>query len=111
MEIIVVLCTFPSLELARQIGTALVETQLAACVNLCPSVESIYRWEGKVENAQEVLAMIKTTTAVYPQLEARLKALHPYEVPEIIALPAHQVLPAYAAWVQASVAGSPDPVG
>ena len=107
MEIIVVLCTFPNLELARQIGTALVEAQLAACVNLCPSVESIYRWEDKVESSQEVLAMLKTTTAVYPELEARLKALHPYEVPEIIALPANQALPAYAKWVQESVAVSP----
>lgn len=108
MEIIVVLCTFPSLELARQIGTTLVEAQLAACVNLCPSVESIYCWEGKVESAQEVLAIIKTTPAIYPRLEARLKELHPYEVPEIIALPSAQVLPAYAAWVQASVAESSD---
>jgi periplasmic divalent cation tolerance protein len=103
MEIIVVLCTFPSLELARQIGTALVEAQHAACVNLCPSVESIYRWEGKVESAQEVLAIFKTTAASYPRLEARLKELHPYAVPEIIALPSAQVLPAYAEWVQVSV--------
>lgn len=103
MEIIVVLCTFPSLELARQIGTALVDAQLAACVNLCPSVESIYRWQGKVETSQEVLALIKTTAMTYPRLEVRLKELHPYEVPEIIALPADQVFPAYAAWVQESV--------
>ncbi|CAN5727609.1 divalent-cation tolerance protein CutA [soil metagenome] len=106
MEIIVVFCTFPSLELARQIGTALVDAQLAACVNLCPSVESIYRWEGKAVSASEALAMIKTTTDLYPLLEARLKTLHPYEVPEIIALPSAQVLPAYAKWVQESVAAS-----
>ena len=108
MEIIVVLCTFPSLELARQIGTALVEAQLAACVNLCPSGESIYRWEGKIESAQEVLAIFKTTAAIYPQLEDRLKKLHPYDVPEIIALTADQALPAYAKWVQESVTVSPD---
>lgn len=108
MEIIVVFCTFPNLELARQIGTALVEAQLTACVNLCPSIESIYRWEGKMENAQEVLAIFKTTAETYPQLEARLKELHPYEVPEIIALPASKVLPAYAAWVQDSVVASSD---
>lgn len=110
MEVIVVLCTFPSHELARQTGTILVEAQLAACVNLCPSVESIYRWEGKVESSQEVLTLMKTTAELYPRLEARLKALHPYEVPEIIALPATQVLPAYGRWVQESVAVSPDVV-
>ena len=110
MEIIVVFCTFPSHELARQIGTTLVEAQLAACVNLCPSVESIYRWQGKVESGREVLAMIKTTAATYPQLEARLKELHPYEVPEIIALPAAQVLPAYARGFRNRVSASSDAV-
>jgi periplasmic divalent cation tolerance protein len=81
---VVVLCTFPDIEQARQIGAALVERQVAACVNLLPGVESIYRWEGKVERAGEVLGIIKTTR--YAELEAAIRELHPYEVPEILAL-------------------------
>jgi periplasmic divalent cation tolerance protein len=104
MELLVVLCTFPNLDSARQIGTALVEAQLAACVNLCPAVESIYRWQGKVESAAEVLALIKTTRAGFEALERKLVELHPYEVPEIIALPPEKVSHAYAKWVQDSVA-------
>lgn len=97
MEAVVVLCTFPDLDQARQIGAALVERQVAACVNLLPGVESIYRWEGKVERAGEILALIKT--ACYPDLEAALRELHPYEVPEILALPIAAGLPAYLAWL------------
>ena len=102
----VVLCTFPHLDSARQIGTALVEAQLAACVNLCPAVESIYRLQGKVESAAEVLVVIKTTPAGFGALEKKLLELHPYEIPEIIALPVERVSTAYARWVHDSVAGS-----
>jgi len=98
-EIFVVLCTFPSIEQARQIGTVLVEKQLAACVNLLPGVESIYRWQEKVETSSEVLAVIKTTAARQPELFEALAALHPYEVPEIIALDPTAVSPAYAKWI------------
>jgi periplasmic divalent cation tolerance protein len=94
---VVVLCTFPDLDQARQIGAALVERQVAACVNLLPGVESIYRWEGKVERASEVLAVIKTTR--YADLEAAIRELHPYEVPEIIALPVVAGLPEYLKWL------------
>jgi periplasmic divalent cation tolerance protein len=104
MDIFVVLCTFPSRAVARQIGTALVEAQLAACVNLCSEVESIYRWQGKVESAEEVLALINTTRSRYDALESKLKELHPYDVPEIVALPAEKVQTAYARWIQESVA-------
>ena len=103
MEILVVLSTFPNLETARQIATVLVEAQLAACVSLCPAAESIYRWQGRVESAAEVLALIKTTAAGFEPLERRLRELHPYEVPEIIALPAGKVSEAYVKWVQESV--------
>ncbi len=92
---------FPLHEQARQIGTVLVERQLAACVNLVPAVESIYRWEGKVETAAEVLAIFKTTRAAFPAFEAALTELHPYEVPEIIALTPAAVADTYAAWVLA----------
>ncbi len=96
----VVLCTFPDIEQARQIGAALVERQVAACVNLLPGVESLYRWEGKVEKAGEVLGIIKTTR--YAELEAAIHELHPYEVPEILALPVQAGSEAYLRWVAES---------
>ncbi len=99
-----ILCTFPSLEQARQIGTVLVERQLAACVNLLPAVESIYRWQGKVEKADEVLAVFKTTAAVFPAFEKSLTELHPYEVPEIIAVQPAAVAETYTAWVLGTLA-------
>ena len=102
-EVRVVLCTFPDAAEARQIGTVLVEKQHAACVNLLPAVESIYRWESKVERGSEALAIIKTSTDQLAALEAALTQLHPYEVPEFVALdPAHVAEP-YARWVLGSV--------
>lgn len=98
-DVILILSTFPSIEGARQIGTVLVEKQLAACVNLLPGVESIYRWQGKVETSSEVLAVIKTTAARQPELFETLASLHPYEVPEIVALEPTAVSPAYAKWI------------
>jgi len=103
----IVFCTFPDLEQARQIGTALVEKQLAACVNLLPGVESIYRWQGAVESA-EVLAVFKTTRSEFPAFSEALGALHPYEVPEILAIEPSAAAVAYAAWVREMV-GPPVP--
>lgn len=103
-DVLVILCTFPNSEQARQIGTVLVETQLAACVNLVPAVESIYRWQGKVETAAEVLAVFKTTAAAFPDFKKALTELHPYEVPEIIALQPAAVAENYTAWVLGSLA-------
>jgi periplasmic divalent cation tolerance protein len=91
------------LETARQIGTALVKRQLAACVNLLPGVESIYRWQGQVERAAEVMAVFKTTRAAYPALAEALAALHPYKVPEIVACRPEAVAESYAVWVAAAV--------
>lgn len=101
----IVLCTFPSAEVARQIGTLLVEKQLAACVNLIPAVESIYRWQGKVESATETLAVFKTSPAVYPDFEKELASLHPYEVPEIVAMDPAAVSESYAKWVLGETTG------
>lgn len=98
----IVLCTFPSVEKARQIGTVLVETQLAACVNLIPAIQSIYRWEGKVEEQEEVLALFKTTTARYSELQQVVTEMHPYEIPELIALDLSAGLPVYLQWVLSS---------
>jgi len=100
-DILLVLSTFPDLGKARQTVTVIIESQLAACVNLCPQLESIYRWQGRVETGAEVLAIFKTTSEAYPALEQRLRELHPYEVPEIIAIPAAHVSEAYARWVMA----------
>lgn len=98
-------CTFPDVRTARQIGTSLVEKQLAACVNLIPAVESIYRWKGHVESVTEVLALFKTTESAYPAMAAALAAAHPYEVPEIIAWPPSAVAGPYLTWCLESVAG------
>lgn len=98
-DILLVFSTFPDLNQARHTGTMLVDLQLAACVNLYPPIESIYRWKGKVETSTEVLAIFKTTVQAYPDFEKRLTELHPYEVPEIIALPAEKAAAAYARWM------------
>lgn len=102
-DIRLILCTFPDADQARRIGHSLIEARLAACVNLIPGVESIYRWQGAVETSAEVLAVFKTTAATFPALESRLRELHPYEVPEIIALRPDQVAETYARWVSESV--------
>lgn len=99
----VVLCTFPDLEKARQIGTLIVEKQLAACVNLLPGVESIYRWQGNIESAGEILAIFKTTAAGYSALRDELISLHPYDVPEVVALEVDQVAEAYGKWIASEV--------
>ncbi|MEI8234346.1 MAG: divalent-cation tolerance protein CutA [Verrucomicrobiota bacterium] len=91
--------TFPNAESARACARALVEERLVACANLLPGVESIYRWQGAVEAASETWALFKTTQGEYPRLEARLKAMHPYELPEIVAFRPEQGLPAYFQWI------------
>lgn len=101
-ELLIVLSTFPDEPAARQIGTTLVERNLAACVNIVPAITSIYRWEGKTHTDPEVLAIIKTTPARYQALEKDLADLHPYDTPEIVALPPSNSLPAYAAWVSSN---------
>ena len=99
MSEILVVSSFPDRERARQIGTALIGKQLAACVNLLPSVESIYLWEGKIEDAQETLAFISTTSARYAEVEAEIRAQHPYDVPKIIAIEISSGLPEYLGWI------------
>lgn len=82
----------------------MVEAQYAACVNLLPAVESIYRWQGNVEIAAEVLAIFKTTAAGYPAFVKALTALHPYDVPEIVALKTSEIAGPYRDWVISNVA-------
>lgn len=101
-EVLVVLTTWPDLEKARAAGRALVEEKLAACANIVPGVESIYRWQNAVETSAEVLVILKTTLARYEALEARILELHSYEIPEIVVLRASDGLPRYLRWVEDS---------
>lgn len=100
---LVCLCTCPDEASARRIATTLVEHGLAACVNLLPRVHSVYRWHGAVEHADEVLLLVKTTRAALPALQARLQALHPYELPELLAVECAGGLPAYLGWIADNV--------
>ena len=102
-DLFMVFCTFPDLAQARHIGTVLVERQLVACVNLLPQAESIYAWEGEVKRESEVLAILKTSESGYEELERTLLSLHPYEVPEIVAIHAADSLEAYRKWVGGAV--------
>ncbi len=101
-EVLIVLTTWPDADRARSAARTLVEEHVAACANIVSGVESIYRWEGEVETASEVLMILKTTIARYRMLETRVRALHSYEVPEIICLRVSDGLPAYLRWVEQS---------
>lgn len=99
MAVLIVFSTFPNAASAREAAGRLVEDRLAACVNILPGLTSVYRWQGRTEEASEVLLMIKTTREAYPLLESSLKACHPYELPEIIAVGTDTGLPSYLDWV------------
>jgi periplasmic divalent cation tolerance protein len=100
------LCTVPDADHAGRIAGALVEERLAACVNIVPGLVSVYHWEGAVQRDAEVLLLIKTTAAVYDRLEARLRALHPYELPEIISVPIQTGLADYIQWIKNTLEAS-----
>jgi periplasmic divalent cation tolerance protein len=102
-DIITLITTFADAETARQIGTQLVESQLAACVNVLPGVESIFRWQGEVQLDAEAIALIKTTRGRLEELEAWLQTYHPYEVPEILVLTPESGSARYLQWVRESV--------
>lgn len=99
MENLLVITNCPDEDTANAIALALVEGRLAACVNILPRCQSVYRWQGAVETASEVPLLIKTTAANYPALETAIRDRHPYEVPEIIALSIARGLPAYLNWL------------
>lgn len=101
MPPVVVFSTFPGAERAAEVARTLVDERLAACVNLVPAVRSIYRWQGAVQDDTEALAIIKTTSERLPALRERLAALHPYDVPEILALPVADGHAPYLAWLAA----------
>lgn len=97
--VLLVTTNLGDVESARTVAHALVERRLAACVSMMPAVESIYRWHGGIEQATEVTLVIKTTATRYAELEQAIRALHPYELPEIIAVPVSEGLPAYLQWI------------
>ncbi|HEY6454601.1 MAG TPA: divalent-cation tolerance protein CutA [Steroidobacteraceae bacterium] len=99
---VLVLCTCPDESVALDIARVLVKEGLAACVNRLPALTSIYVWEGRLREQSEQLLVIKTIPARYEALEMRLKALHPYEIPEIIAIPVVTGSSQYLAWLTAA---------
>lgn len=102
-EVLIVLSTFPSADKAAEVARTLVEEQLIACVNIVPTVRSIYRWQAVVQDDTESLAILKTSRDRFPDLSRRLVQLHPYELPEVIALPLAAGHAPYLAWVVGSV--------
>jgi periplasmic divalent cation tolerance protein len=99
MSSLLVLTNLPDRAAAERIADTLIGQHLAACVNILAPCRSVYRWKGEVQRDEEHPVLIKTTAERYPALEQALRAAHPYELPEIIAVPIERGLPAYLAWV------------
>lgn|ERR1043166_5654707 len=104
MDALIAFCTFPDADVARNVVKEIVDLRLAACGNVLPQIHSIYRWQGKVESADEILAIFKLDTAGYAEFEAKLRSLHPYDVPEIISCKIDNALPEYLRWIADSCA-------
>lgn len=104
-EAIVVFMTSANADEARRIANALVERQLAACVQILPEIESVYRWKGEVQRDREILILAKTTAAQFDDLEKAVREIHSYDTPEIVAVPMSQVSEPYRAWLVDNVGG------
>jgi periplasmic divalent cation tolerance protein len=107
MPACIAFCTCPDADTATRIADALVGERLAACVNVLPGVHSVYRWQGTVECADEILLLAKTGSDRLPALTARIQVLHPNELPEVVAVEAIGGLPAYLQWIAAETALEP----
>ena len=101
MPALIVITNLPDRQAATDLAAQLVEARLAACVNVLAACTSTYRWQGKIEVAEEVPVLIKTTSERYAALEAAIRAAHPYELPEIVAVPIADGLPEYLGWLAA----------
>ena len=99
-DFVVVLITAPNEEDAAKMANDLVASRLAACVSIIKNIRSIYRWQGKIEDESEVLMLVKTRKEHFKDLEKRVRELHPYEVPEIIALPIIEGFEGYLGWLK-----------
>ena len=108
MTTLLVLTKLPDRPSAEALAGELIEARLAACVNILAPCHSVYRWQGAIEAADEIPVLIKTTSERYAALEARIRSCHPYELPEVIALPIADGLPAYLAWVAAETRDAGD---
>lgn len=98
-EALLAFSTFPDAETARRIAHTLVSEKLAACANIIPTMNSIYRWKGKIETGDETIVLFKTTQDRFDAFQEKLRSLHPYEVPEIICVKIDKGLPDYLRWV------------
>jgi periplasmic divalent cation tolerance protein len=105
-NVCILLSTIDSAQAAEDVASKLVEEHLAACVNILPGVSSYYRWEGEVQNEQEFLLILKTSTDRVDDLMDRMKTLHPYEVPEIVSIPVEAGYQPYLDWVVTQTASS-----
>ncbi len=108
MAPLLILCTCPDRDTAQTIADQLVDHALAACVNILPGLTSVYQWQGKRESAQEHLLLIKTTDEAYGTLEQAITALHPYELPEVVAVPIVRGLDGYLGWIEQQTATATD---
>ncbi|MGA0025500.1 MAG: divalent-cation tolerance protein CutA [Burkholderiales bacterium] len=103
-EVLLVISTLPDWESAERFARDLIEARVAACVNMLAPCVSVYRWQGTIEDKGEIPVLIKTTARRYEQLESKIRELHPYELPEILAVPVTRGLPGYLGWVAAETA-------
>lgn len=104
-DVQLVLCTCPDEQTALAVASAVVGERLAACANLLPGITSVYRWEGALQQDAEVLLLVKSTVAAFPALRDAIVAAHPYELPEVVAVPVGDGLEAYLDWVRAETRG------
>jgi periplasmic divalent cation tolerance protein len=103
-EVVLALSTFPDADTAQRVAREIVELRLAACGNVLPQIHSVYRWQGKVESADEALAIFKLSVNRYAEFETKLRSLHPYDVPEIVSCKIDRGFPEYLRWVLDSCA-------
>lgn len=101
-DALLVLCTCPDEDTAERLAHSLVEDRLAACVNLIPGLVSVYQWQGRIERSREVQLLAKTSSARFQALAARLREMHPFELPEIVAVPITAGEPEYLEWLRRS---------
>jgi len=102
-ETLLVITNLPDRDHAQRMAHSLIENHLAACVTILPECNSVYRWQEKIESANEFSLLIKTTRSAYPRLEEFIHSQHPYELPEIIAVSVVAGLPAYLQWVEQEI--------
>jgi len=102
-DVALVLTTAPTLDVATSLAEGLLDAGLIACANIVPGVRSLYRWKGEVQRDDEVLVLMKSTTTLYPRLEAFLAKAHPYDVPEILSMPVSAGFAPYVSWIREEV--------